>query len=41
MTWILLRKGNLYRETKSLLIAAILRTNIKAKIDISQQSCEY
>ena len=42
-TWTWLRKGNLKRETESLLIAAqnnAIRTNhIKAKIDKMQQNC--
>ena len=43
-TWTWLRKGNLKRETESLLIAAqdnAIRTNhIKAKIDKTQQNCK-
>ena len=41
-TWTWLRKGNLKRETESLLIAAqdnaIITYNIKAKIDKTQQN---
>ena len=44
-TWTWLRKGNLQRETESLLIAAqdnAIRTNhIKAKIDKTQQNSKY
>ena len=43
-TWTWLRKGNLKRETESLLIAAhynAIRTNhIKARIDKTQQNCK-
>ena len=44
-TWMWQRKGNLKRETESLLIAAqnnAMRTNhIKARIDKTQQNCRY
>ena len=44
-TWTWLRKGNLKRETESLLIAALdntIRTNhIKARIDKIQQNSKY